>query len=339
MNPDTDQPPVEAGAILFANTVEEVAQPRPAGATDLARFVPHLNLMSRQLRQASTQIESSVIGVCESFQGIAERATSTVARATGFLTGSAGASTRQSFESMIEKCGDTLVSIVNASDEAGEVSRRAIERIRQMDASSKMISRALEKFEQIARENKMLALNAQIEAAHAGALGAGFAVVAVEVVSQTERTQEVARHVGDLIANLRNLAESTVSDLERMSGQDHKRIERCKEEADQSLRDMQASHCEMKAMLRGMTEESGMLASDIGSAVRGLQFQDRTSQQIAHVIEDLDILHNRLSTCSDGVIAGDPPADLVFSSYTMHEERQVANSCGTESPAGDIELF
>src|ERR1035438_4143416 len=54
---------------------------------ELARFVPHLDLMSRQLRQTSQQIESSVVDVCNSFEGIAARARSTVARTGGFLSG------------------------------------------------------------------------------------------------------------------------------------------------------------------------------------------------------------------------------------------------------------
>lgn len=50
--------------------------------------------------------------------------------------------------------------------------------------------------------------------------------------------------------------------------------------------DLQAAHGETKKMPTGMTEEETLLASDIGSAVRGLQFQDRTRQQITHVVED-----------------------------------------------------
>jgi methyl-accepting chemotaxis protein len=330
----------EIGPGLLPSLAGEAAWQESVSETELARFAPHLDLMSRQLRQTSQQIENSVVEVCNSFEGIAARARSTVARTSGFLSGDGmGPSAKQSFERLIENCAGTLVRILKAIDEAGHVSRRAIERIQQMETTSKMIDAELDKLERIARENKMLAMNARIEAAHAGALGAGFAVVAVEVVSQTERAQEVTGQVSDLISNLRNLAESTVKDLQRMNEQDHKRVEQCKDEVDRSLRDIQTTHGEMKEMLTGMNEESAMLANDIGAAVRGLQFQDRTSQQIAHVIEDLDTLQVRLTGCLDGVTGKDTPESLGFSTYTMHEERKVANICSTESPAGDIELF
>ncbi len=307
---------------------------------ELARYLPHLTRMSAQLKQTSTQIESSVVGVCDSFQGIAERARSTVSRTAGFLSSKGnGGSSKQSFESLIQNCSDTLVKILNTTEEAGEVSRRAIDRIDQMDQASQMISAALVKLEQIAHENKMLAMNARIEAAHAGIHGAGFAVVAVEVVSQTERAQEVTAQVSGLIASLRALAGSTLQDLRRTNEQDAIRVEKCRHEVDDSLRDMQNAHGEMEQMLTGMTEEGALLANDIGAAVRGLQFQDRTSQQIAHVVEDLDTLHTKLAGRFAAIAAGDTAPDEGFSAYTMREEREIAGIGGAESPAGDVELF
>ena len=323
-----------------AGVAVAVAEPEPGVEAELARYLPRIDRMSKQLKQTSTQIESSVVGVCNSFQGIAERAKETVVRTTGFLSSEGnGISGKQSFEGLIEGCSKTLVKILNAREEASEISRRAIERVQEMDRASQKISVELVKLEQIARENKMLAMNARIEAAHAGILGAGFNVVAVEVVSQTERTQAVTAQVGHLIASLRALAGSTLGDLQRMIDKDHQRVEQCRIEVDESLRDMQAAHGEMKKMLTGMTEEGTLLASDIGSAVRGLQFQDRTSQQIAHVVEDLDTLHARLTARCGAVGDWEAAPDEGFSSYTMHEERQVAGMAGTESAGGDVELF
>ena len=139
---------------------------------ELARYMPQLGTMSEQLKQTSKQIEESVVGVCDSFQGIAARARATVARATGFL-GHDGqsASGKQSFEGLIEACSGTLVKIMNTTAEAGDISRRAIERIQEMDKASQQISDALGQLDQIANGNRMLAFNARIEAAHAGAQG------------------------------------------------------------------------------------------------------------------------------------------------------------------------
>jgi hypothetical protein len=95
----------------------------------------------------------------------------------------------------------------------------------------------------------------------------------------------------------------------------------------------------MKEMLTGMTEDGALLATDIGAAVRGLQFQDRTSQRIAHVVEDLDTIHALLTTRFGEIGAGEAATDEGFSAYTMHEERAVAGLQGVESTQGEVELF
>jgi methyl-accepting chemotaxis protein len=299
--------------------------------------------MSEQLKQTSAQIEASVVGVCDSFQGIAARARATVARATGFLgSDTKSSSGKQSFEGLIQACGDTLVRIMNTTAEAGDISRRAIERIEQMDQASQQISHSLGQLDEIARGNRMLAFNARIEAAHAGNEGMGFAVVAVELAAQTTKSRMVTAHVGELAVNLRALAESTLEDLRRMNDQDSKRVEQCRREVDESLKDLQAAHSEMAEMLNGMTAEGALLATDIGAAVRGLQFQDRTSQRIAHVVADLDTLYARLISHVghvSNVAPGEGAADEGFSAYTMQEERAVAGVGGTESSAGDVEFF
>jgi hypothetical protein len=87
-----------------------------------------------------------------------------------------------------------------------------------------------------------------------------------------------------------------------------------------------------------MTADGTLLASDIGNAVRGLQFQDRTNQRIAHVVEDLETLQQRLRH-GGNVASSSPAADEGFSAYTMREEREVAGLNGEEAPGGDVELF
>jgi methyl-accepting chemotaxis protein len=208
-----------------------------------------------------------------------------------------------------------------------------------MDTASQQISDALSQLDQITNSNRMLAFNARIEAAHAGNVGMGFAVVAVELAAATVRSRAVTAQVGELALNLRALAESTLQDLRRMNEKDSERVEQCRQEVDASLRDLQAAHSEMVEMLNGMTAEGALLATDIGATVRGLQFQDRISQRIGHVVADLDTFSARLETHVGNVAPGAAPADEGFSAYTMHEEREVAGFGGEEASAGDVELF
>lgn len=96
-----------------AAPLRNVAGYAPQGVkveAELAKHLPHLTRMSEQLKQTSAQIESAVVGVCESFQGIAQRARDAASRAVGFLSreGTDDTLDNQSFEALIKQCSGPL---------------------------------------------------------------------------------------------------------------------------------------------------------------------------------------------------------------------------------------
>jgi len=74
--------------------------------------------------------------------------------------------------------------------------------------------------QQITNQMKMLALNALIESSRAGALGAGFAVVAQEVRSVGEKVEAISRELEtQLTRRTANLMQSIEKMTERSRGQ------------------------------------------------------------------------------------------------------------------------
>ena len=301
------------------NATDETWPTAPDARAETLSYIPHFARIHKQLKQTSEQIEQSVVSVCGNFYAMAERAKATVERSTAFLESESSAHpAKRTFEELIANCSRTLVKTLESNEEAAAVSEQAIGRVMRMDETSTEILKSLSKLEKIAHENRLLAMNARIEAVHAGEQGAGFGVVAVEVATQSDRSRDVTAEVSGYITSLRTEADTIISDLRKMAQREASRLAQSRSEVNGTLEDLRAAHQEMRHILAGVNEQSALLADDIRSAVRQLQFQDRVSQQIAHVMQDLEALKARIGGAKDGEQA------IKFSDFTMREERAIA---------------
>lgn len=97
--------------------------------------------------------------------------------------------------------GDLVDRTRIGAEQSGEVVKKAVVAMSNIENSSREISNIIGVIDEIAFQTNLLALNAGVEAARAGEAGKGFAVVAQEVRELAQRSANAAKEIKTLIVN------------------------------------------------------------------------------------------------------------------------------------------
>ncbi|HUH50175.1 MAG TPA: HAMP domain-containing methyl-accepting chemotaxis protein [Mycoplana sp.] len=170
-----------------------------------------------------------------------------------------------------EEAGTLVARTRGGAEKSGEIVRRAIAAMQQIEQSSGEIGNIIGVIDDIAFQTNLLALNAGVEAARAGEAGKGFAVVAQEVRELAQRSATAAREIKALIT----ASSGQVKDGVALVGDTGKALETI-------VAEVQEINGHVQAIVVAAREQASGL-SEINTAVGNM---DQGTQQNAAMVEE-----------------------------------------------------
>jgi len=293
-----------------------------------ARFGDRLApVWSGQIDASRTQMETAISALAERFSGIVEKLDDTArvsSEATQTLQG-----TGRGLGAVFARSEQELDGVVRTLHAAMHSKAEVLAKVRELGAFIQELQDMADGVAKIASQTNLVAINAAIEAAHAGDSGKGFAVVAQEVRKLSALSGETGRRIAEKVASISEAIGDVGRAAEASAQDEHRSTAASEEVIRQVLADFRDVTGAMAESAQLLNQGSAGIKSEITEAMVQLQFQDRVGQVMSHVVQNIDRLPDVLARTRqrferEGLLQPADPGELLAElerAYAMAEER------------------
>lgn len=184
--------------------------------------------------------------------------------------------------------------IVASLDSQMALIKQLVEKVEKVNEYSKSIEAFVNTVESISSQTGLLAMNASIEAAHAGTLGKGFSVIAQEIRKLSEETSKNATLISETLKENSKIVNETTTSVSAFADSTLKSSEEIKttiqaiEEILAGISEMDIGTQEVMRALQSIVDDSRTNADLISGVVTEIDFQSNSIDNIAEFTRALD---------------------------------------------------
>jgi methyl-accepting chemotaxis protein len=143
---------------------------------------------------------------------------------------------------------------------------------------------------QVAFQSQIIALNAEIEAARAGEAGRAFAAVVSEMRQLAYKSGETSKKMSKKAESIDSAMSRFYGEDKQMSAKEAEHVSRAEAMLNDIVERFNIITQELEESVKAMESESRQIRDDISRALVELQFQDRVSQILVHVADNINAL-------------------------------------------------
>lgn len=250
-------------------------------------------IWAKQVESSRQQTETAIVSLTGRFTGISSRLQDTVHASQQAAGDLAGQSTGGALQ-VLAQSDDELVQVID-SLKATQASRdETLTQVRNLTAYTGELRTMAADVAAIAAQTNLLALNAAIEAARAGEAGRGFAVVADAVRSLSSKSSETGQQMSAKVDIINTAITQLVQAASSGADQDSNSVANSENSIQRVLERFKSVTERLAESAEMLQQESFGIRDEMTEVLVSLQFQDRVSQILTHVRDNIDDLHAHL---------------------------------------------
>ncbi|HJW25000.1 MAG TPA: methyl-accepting chemotaxis protein [Rhodocyclaceae bacterium] len=326
-----------AGLHLRRDLGLRLAAAPPTGANDarVARHDGYLDSLHRlcdallprwrnHINSSRQQTESAIGELVQEFQHISQRLSAAISDSRQAAGGIAD--DKDGMLGVIESSRRELLALVTSLGSALETKQALLVEIRRLGSFTGELETMAEEVGNIAGQTNLLALNAAIEAARAGEQGRGFAVVADEVRKLSTLSGSIGKSIRQKVETVSSAITATLSAADSLSEKDGNTISQAESVIQQVLGDFNQAAGTLAQVSGRLEQNSEDVRRQVDAILINLQFQDRISQILTAVENDIDRFGQRVGNEQHAIAGGGSPGQLDVDEWLRRFESQYSTT-------------